>query len=196
MSREPDRPLRILHTMRAPVGGLFRHVLDLATEQVKRGHEVGIVADSRATNALTQQKLEAIAPSLALGLKLFPMRREPGLGDLAASLAVFSHARGLKLDVMHGHGAKGGAFARIAGRMLKATGQRVKVFYTPHGGTLHYTPGTAAYVVFVALERAMARLTDGIIFESGFAERDLPSASVIRARVHDAFRMDFRRATS
>ncbi len=100
-------------------GGLFRHVLDLASEQARLGHEVGILADSVATNALTQQKFDAIAPKLALGLKLVPMRREPGLGDLAASAAVFSHARGLNLDVMHGHGAKGGAYARGAGLMLK-----------------------------------------------------------------------------
>ncbi len=38
--------MRILHCLRAPVGGLFRHVLDLAEEQAKRGHDVGILADS------------------------------------------------------------------------------------------------------------------------------------------------------
>ena len=42
----PDRPLRILHAVRAPVGGIFRHILDLANGQADRGHEVGIIADS------------------------------------------------------------------------------------------------------------------------------------------------------
>jgi len=42
------RPLRILHVLRAPVGGLFRHVLDLARLQAEHGHEVGIVADSES----------------------------------------------------------------------------------------------------------------------------------------------------
>lgn len=37
--------LNILHVLRAPVGGLFRHVLDLTHGQVARGHRVGIVAD-------------------------------------------------------------------------------------------------------------------------------------------------------
>lgn len=36
--------LNILHVFRAPVGGLFRHVLDLTHEQIARGHRVGIVA--------------------------------------------------------------------------------------------------------------------------------------------------------
>ena len=37
--------LNILHVMRAPVGGLFRHVLDLARGQIARGHRVGLIAD-------------------------------------------------------------------------------------------------------------------------------------------------------
>ncbi len=39
-------PLNILHVFRAPVGGLFRHVRDLAQAQAERGHRVGLIADS------------------------------------------------------------------------------------------------------------------------------------------------------
>ena len=38
--------LRIAHVFRAPLGGLFRHVVDLASEQAARGHEVGVFFDS------------------------------------------------------------------------------------------------------------------------------------------------------
>jgi hypothetical protein len=38
-------PLNILHVFRAPVGGLFRHVVDLARGQAARGHNVGLIAD-------------------------------------------------------------------------------------------------------------------------------------------------------
>jgi hypothetical protein len=41
-----DKPLRILHAVRAPVGGIFRHIIDVANGQADRGHEVGILADS------------------------------------------------------------------------------------------------------------------------------------------------------
>ena len=34
------RCLNILHVLRAPVGGLFRHVVDLARGQIARGHRV------------------------------------------------------------------------------------------------------------------------------------------------------------
>jgi predicted deacylase len=43
---DAGRPLKVLHVLRAPVGGLFRHVVDLASGQVARGHRVGIVADA------------------------------------------------------------------------------------------------------------------------------------------------------
>ena len=42
---QPVEPLRILHVLRAPVGGLFRHVVDLAREQAARGHSVGLIAE-------------------------------------------------------------------------------------------------------------------------------------------------------
>ena len=45
-SATPAAALKILHVLRAPVGGLFRHVLDVADGQIARGHHVGIVADS------------------------------------------------------------------------------------------------------------------------------------------------------
>ena len=38
--------MKILHVFRTPVGGLFRHVRDLARGQSNLGHEVGIICDS------------------------------------------------------------------------------------------------------------------------------------------------------
>lgn len=165
-----ETPLRILHVMRAPVGGLFRHVLDLASEQSQRGHSVGIVADSTSADALTVARLSAIAPKLRLGLSLIPMSRQPGLGDLAAVRRVVKIARALDVDILHGHGAKGGAYARLGKTWLHVrNGARAKVFYTPHGGSLHYKPGTMTGTLFMVLERIMGRMTDGLIFESAYA---------------------------
>lgn len=171
-ARSDAPPLRILHVMRAPVGGLFRHVLDLAGEQAQRGHFVGIVADSTSADALTVRRLSDIAPKLRLGLSLIPMSRQPGIGDGKALRRIVKLARALDLDVLHGHGAKGGAYARFAKAWLASRGgKRVKTFYTPHGGALHYRPGTPAGAAFMTLERVMGRMTDGLIFESDFARR-------------------------
>ncbi len=157
--------------MRAPVGGLFRHVLDLAGEQAARGHDVGILADSTASDGLTMQRFRAIEPRLTLGLKLVPMSRKPGIGDLVAVSSVAAFARDTDVQILHGHGAKGGAYARLASRTLRGKGQLVKSFYTPHGGSLNYRPDSLEGRVYLQAENVLTRLTSGLIFESDFARR-------------------------
>ena len=85
--------LRIIHCFRAPVGGLFRHVLDLSGEQAARGHEVGYVLDSTVSDALTEQRLAKAGAHLKLGITRLPMGRLPSLRDLATSRAVHDVAR-------------------------------------------------------------------------------------------------------
>lgn len=169
--------MRIVHCLRAPVGGLFRHVLDLAGAQAALGHDVGMIVDSTATDALTEQRIAAIAPQLSLGVHRVAIHRMPAPSDLSAYRDITAHVRGLSLDVLHGHGAKGGAFARLAARALKARGQQIKSFYTPHGGSLNYSPASLEGRFFLHLEGVLDRLTQGLIFESRFA------AGVYRERV-------------
>ena len=71
------QPLRILHATRAPVGGIFRHILDLANGQADRGHHVGIIADSLTGGERAEQALAEIAPRLKLGVHRTAIRREP-----------------------------------------------------------------------------------------------------------------------
>src|SRR5258708_19374619 len=75
---------RILHCLRAPVGGLFRHVRDLSAEQARRGHAVGVVCDAVASDPLTAARLRALEPQLALGLFRTRMRRELAPNDVPA----------------------------------------------------------------------------------------------------------------
>lgn len=161
-------PRRILHCLRAPVGGLFRHVMDLAAEQARRGHHVGIVCDAGTGGGEAKAKLAALAPFCDLGITRLPIGRLPGIGDLRAILAIARIARAAKADILHGHGAKGGAYARLA-PYGGAEGPVLR-FYTPHGGSLHYSPGSAAGYAFLAAERAMMRRTSGLIFESAYGE--------------------------
>ena len=167
----PVSSLRILHVMRAPIGGLFRHVLDLAGEQARRGHAVGIVADASTADGLTLARLRGIEPKLRLGIQLVPMSRQPGFGDLSASRFVYRISKTLNADILHGHGAKGGAYARLAAMGLSMRGDSVKAFYTPHGGSLHFKPGTFGGGAILGLEKMLRRTTDGLIFESDFARR-------------------------
>ena len=159
--------MRILRCLRAPVGGLFRHVLDLAEEQATHGHDVGILAASTTEDRLTSAKFAAIAKKLRPGIARIPISRQPGLSDLAAVSAVRSHAATLDLDVLHGHGAKGGAYARLAARSLSARGRHVKSFYTPHGGSLNFKPGSLEQRFLLMIERGLESVTSGHVTRVG-----------------------------
>jgi glycosyltransferase involved in cell wall biosynthesis len=158
--------LRILQVMRAPVGGLFRHVADLTRELSARGHEVGLVVDSLANDAQTESRLEALAPHAALGIHRLPMPRVLGGGDLRTPFAVRRLARSLGVQVMHGHGAKGGFYARLA----TLAGGKAAALYTPHGGVLHFSRSSASGRLFHMLERRLMARTSAIIFESRYAQ--------------------------
>ena len=156
------QPFKILHILRAPVGGLFRHVTDLARGQAARGHSVGIIADASTGAARAEAILAELAPSLALGIQRIPMSRHLGLSDLSARNAVAGKARASRADVIHGHGAKGGAYVRLAPR-----GRAIRV-YTPHGGSLHYRRTSPLGFVYLDLERLLMPRTDLFLFESAY----------------------------
>jgi glycosyltransferase involved in cell wall biosynthesis len=72
--------------------------------------------------------------------------------------------RRLNPDVLHGHGAKAGAFIRLKPRSKDT----IRV-YTPHGGSLHYPLNTLKGAIYSRLERALMNSTDLFLFESAFA---------------------------
>jgi glycosyltransferase involved in cell wall biosynthesis len=162
MATEPTRALKILHVLRAPVGGLFRHVIDLAGGQAARGHAVGLIADATTGGNRAEAALAALAPRLLLGVTRVPMSRHIDHRDMAAVAAVARRAGEVDADVLHGHGAKGGAYARLAGAP-----RPIRV-YTPHGGSLHYRWLSPVGFLYLAAERALMRRTDLTLFESAY----------------------------
>lgn len=154
---------RVVHVMRLPMGGLFRHVRDLVAGQQEAGIAVGVICaeppDERAAAALAK-----LAPQCGLGLHTVSMSRLPGLGDIANIREVSRLLHWLKPDIVHGHGAKGGMLARLAGGAAEA----IRV-YTPHGGSLHYGAASLEGMVYLGAERLMRQRTDGLIFESEFS---------------------------
>jgi glycosyltransferase involved in cell wall biosynthesis len=165
MSNDLNRPLRVVHVFRAPIGGLFRHVQDLVREQSARGCEIGIIADSLTGGDLAVEALNKLKPFLSLGLVRLPMHRQAHPGDALAIARVMRQLNKFEPDVVHGHGAKGGAYARMPG--LFGDHRPVRA-YTPHGGSFNYKPGTAAHAIYMAVEKALAPATDLLLFESAY----------------------------
>jgi glycosyltransferase involved in cell wall biosynthesis len=164
-------PLRIVHCFRSPVGGIFRHVRDLTEAQVAAGHKVGIVCDSSTGGEFEEKLFAGMADQLALGIHRTPMQRHIGPGDAAAAWRTFRIIKELQPNVLHGHGAKGGVYARLFGSLLRVFRSRVARLYSPHGGSLHYDERTATGKVFFLLERLMGRFTDHLLFVSEYERR-------------------------
>src|SRR3954451_19916476 len=99
MTDGAHRSLNILHVLRAPVGGLFRHVVDLARGQVLRGHRVGVIADSTSGGASADATLADLSSALALGLTRVPMSRQIGSADFPAVRHVAQRAAEHAIDV-------------------------------------------------------------------------------------------------
>lgn len=160
--------LRIVHCFRAPVGGVFRHVRDLVEAQAAAGHQVGVVCDSTTGGAHEERLFAELAPRLALGLWRTPMQRHIGPGDLVSGWRTLRLIRALRPDIVHGHGAKGGVYARVFGTLLGLSGLYPGRLYSPHGGSLHYDRKTAKGRLFFFLERMMERWTDCLLFVSDY----------------------------
>jgi glycosyltransferase involved in cell wall biosynthesis len=167
-------PLNILHVFRTPVGGLFRHVIDLAREQIARGHRVGLIADSSTGGSRADEVFREMAPQLSLGLTRLPMQRNPYPGDMLTLAKVMQQVEKFGVDVLHGHGAKGGAYARLA-----LTRERAVRAYTPHGGSLLFGHETVAGRFYLLTERLLMLRTDLFLFESIY------SSDIFRRKIGD-----------
>lgn len=167
-------PLRILHVFRTPVGGLFRHVMDVARGQIARGHAVGIVCDSTTGGARAEAALAELAPLLSLGLTRFPMSRNPGPSDLSALASIRRLVRQRRPDILHGHGSKGGLYVRLPAFLDRDWPARI---YTPHGGSFHFSGDGARDRIYRTVERMLASQTSLFLMESAYiaarAEEDI-----------------------
>jgi glycosyltransferase involved in cell wall biosynthesis len=171
-----EEPLNILHVLRAPVGGLFRHVTDLAQGQAVRGHRVGLIADRSTGGTLAEATLAALASKLALGVTRVPMSRHVGASDFLAVRHVSQRAKAVGANVIHGHGAKGGAYARL-GFTPSPTHRKTIRAYTPHGGSLHFHWGLPTGLIYLNAERALMSRTELFLFESAYG-RDVFKAKI------------------
>lgn len=155
--------LKILHILRAPLGGLFRHVVDVARGQVERGHRVGLIVDSTTGGARAEVVLAELASVLALGVERVPITRELSPRDAYALWRISRRVGAIMPDVLHGHGAKGAALARLTPSAPDAIRA-----YTPHGGSLVYCPGTLNGAFYRSIERLLNPRTDLFLFESTY----------------------------
>jgi RraA family protein len=155
-AREPGS-LRVLLITEAAGGGSGRHVLDLSEGLLARGHDVHLIYAPGRLDRFFRDRLDR---TRRLRSHCLPIRRGLHPADLAAlwSIRRYVRAHG-PFDVIHGHSAKGGALARLAG-----LGTPTPIVYTLHG-YVAMDPGLASRTrrFYRLLEWVLSRATDRII---------------------------------
>lgn len=151
------RPLRILQIARAPAGGIRKHLFSLAKMVHPQQVKFFLATD------LSKADLSYKNNQDSLRCKIFDVQipYNPGLKDISVVYKLWKHYRNQEIDIIHGHGAKGGIYARLLGLFLNA-----KVVYTAHGGSIHVTHGRVKNVLYSLIEKFLYLITDRIIFES------------------------------
>jgi RraA family protein len=171
------RPLRVLLLTEASGGGAGRHVLDLAEGLIARGCDVHLISSPCREDRFFRRRLDRLD---ALARASWPMRRSIHPGDFVTCCRIRRYARDHgPFDIIHGHGAKGGALARLA-----SVASGMAAVYTPHGVVL-MDPGVPRLrrLVYHAVEWGLARLTRRIIAVSPEEERFAVRQGFGRCRV-------------
>lgn len=175
-----SEPLSIVHVIaRLNVGGAALHVLQLAHEQSRRGHDVIVVAGTLAGG---EKSMEYVADDLDVVLwKLPVLQRELSVrADAAAIVALRKIIRERRPHVLHTHTAKAGATGRLAA-LTCGDARPAAVVHTYHGHVLSGYFDRRWERVFRRIERLLAHATGTLVAVSDEVRDDLVGFGVARA---------------
>jgi glycosyltransferase involved in cell wall biosynthesis len=168
--------MSILHVIaRLNVGGAALHVIQLAAEQQRRGHDVLVVAGTLAPG---EESMEYAAEEREVTVHRLPvLQRELSQDDAVVVRALRRIMEERHPDVLHTHTAKAGATGRIAAITL---GRRrpAAVVHTFHGHVLRGYFGSRREEAFRRIERVLARRTDALIAVSAEVRDELVALGV------------------
>jgi len=173
--------LSIVHVIaRLNVGGAALHVLPLAHEQSRRGHDVVVVA---GTLAAGEESMEYVAEELGVRLIRLPVlqRELSPRADSAAILALRRIIRQRRPDVLHTHTAKAGATGRLAAVSSGRARPRA-IVHTYHGHVLSGYFSRRWERVFRWIEKGLALTSGTLIAVSDEVRDDLVGFGVAPAR--------------
>lgn len=171
---EKGRKIKILRVIaRLNIGGPAIHVHLLTKGLDKQKFEPILVAGKISPQ---EGDMSYLFDSLDKKPIIIPeLQREISLRmDLKAFLSIFNRLREEKPDIVHTHTAKAGSSARIAVLIYNLiSGKRIRTVHTFHGHVFEGYFSRAKSLVFVWIERLLARFTDVIIAISESQKRDL-----------------------
>ncbi|MBK6758493.1 MAG: glycosyltransferase family 4 protein [Moraxellaceae bacterium] len=174
------KPCHVLLIVGDPSGGIRRHVHSIIKGLDTQAYTISYVYDASAADKTFQQEINVLQTQLAHQLNL-SVHKAPHPSDLINIYKLYQFVRLHGVDIIHGHGAKAGLYARVVSRL---TGK--KSVYTPHGGSAHDMFKWPMSWIYQTMERLLASITDYFIFESAYTSQAMtqrlgyqPSNSVV-----------------
>ena len=148
---------RILHIVEATDAGVGRHVLDLLKGLIDDGWDTHLLYSPLRMSESFQQAMSSLEGLTAVPLE---MRRSVHPQDVFTVRQVVQYARQAgPFAVIHGHSSKGGALARLAGRIAG-----VRSVYTPNAlVTMNPELGPMKARTYRVAERWLGRIGDLLI---------------------------------
>lgn len=156
--------LNVLHVVGDSVGGIRKHIHDIIfglNEEFNFFYICSNTIDDTFKNELAEVK------RLTAVLLQLNIVKKPALSDFYNIAKILSFVKENKINIIHGHGAKGGLYARIVGMFTN-----VKVCYTPHGGVVHSMFNQYEDFIYSKVESFLISKTNKFIFESNYTKNN------------------------
>ena len=173
----PDKkPIRILRIIaRLNVGGPAIQAVSLTSELSPDRYQTLLVCGQVSPGEgdmdyLAKEKgvKPVVIPELGKEISIFD--------DLRCFFALRKIIKRFSPDIIHTHTAKAGTLGRLAALSINATarsGSKISIVHTFHGHIFHSYFSKLKTLVFIQIERLLARCTDRIITISPMQKRDI-----------------------
>jgi glycosyltransferase involved in cell wall biosynthesis len=178
------RKIKVLRIIaRLNIGGPAIHASTLTTELDPAKYESRLVVG--AEGATEGDFLALRGLSLANLTRLPELGRELTIRDTVVLKRLVRLMRHERPDIVHTHTAKAGALGRLAACLTRVP----VIIHTFHGHVLRGYFSAARTRAFVAIERALARVTTRLIAVSPAVRQDLLDMKIGRAERFDVIRL-------
>ena len=171
-----DPRVRVMRVIaRLNIGGPAIQAITLTQRLDSLGYDTTLIRGSESAFEGTMDHLAAeqgVHP-----IRVAALRRDPGLHDLVALIALMRIIRRERPQIVHTHAAKAGTLGRIAALLVPAR-RRPALVHTYHGHSLSGYFGSRRQRAYLAIERTLAKRTHRLIAVSAEVRDELVALGV------------------
>jgi glycosyltransferase involved in cell wall biosynthesis len=156
--------LNVLHVVGDSVGGIRKHVHDVIFG-LNDEFNFFYICSTKIDETFKKDFSEI--SRFTVDFMQLNIVKKPALSDIYNIIRILYFVKKNKINIIHGHGAKGGLYARIVGMFTN-----VKVCYTPHGGIVHSMFNRYEEFLYSKVEKFLIPRTTQFIFESLYTKNN------------------------